>query len=123
LGIALRRKPLGRLEAWIDVAGFHEARVGTGIFAEPIRLAHRALPVKAEPIEVSLNRLVEFRRSPLGVRVVDAQDACTSRRARRKLIQKRCSRVRNIEEAVRTWGKAEGHGDTYGISRKALVMG
>lgn len=63
------------------MAGFHEARVGIGIFAEPSRLAHRAIPVKAEPIEVLLNRLVEFRRSPLGVRVVDAQDACASPRA------------------------------------------
>ena len=74
--------------------------------------SHRAVPVQAEPGQVLLDRVGEFRAASGGVDILDPQEEAAARRVRPAPCEERRMGVAEMEVAGRAGGEAgdDGHG-------------
>ncbi len=68
---------------------------------------HRLFPSDAEPFEVFVDRLFEFRATARRVDVLDAQKETSAERTRHLEVDQRGQRVAEVEVAVRRRREAE----------------
>jgi hypothetical protein len=94
---------------------------------EPLRLANHSVGLKAEPVEIVADRLIELGRRALAVGIVGPQDELAAMFLREQIIMKRRANVADVQPARRRRREA---GDdrhrgnvTFGPLWKKLLIG
>ena len=140
-GLALvdRRKPaaeqdlpaqlqlFGGLVAGVDAASLPQLLELALVKVEPLGLADDAVRREAQPLEIFADGLVELRRRPLPVGIVEPQNEGTTELAGEQEVVQRGADIADVKPPRRRRGETRNHGHrgscTFGAVWKKLLIG